>query len=131
MTAGACTYYSTYMRLPDCVRKSTMSYTGKISTIGNSDAIRLDKNLFKQHPEFKQKAQVRADVIGPGIMLVQVINDAETESDDDPIVRAFLSFIAKDMIDTPANITPVSSIQMAEINELTAGVTVTDDDDLG
>jgi antitoxin PrlF len=110
-----------------------MSYTGKISTIGNSDAIRLDKSLFKQHPEFRQKAKVRADVIGPGTMLVQVVNDndAELENENDPIVCAFLSFMEKDMLATPANITPVSADQMAEIAELASGVTVTDDDDLG
>lgn len=108
-----------------------MSYTGKISTIGNSDAIRLDKNLFKQHPEFRQKAQVRADVIGPGTMLLQVVDDAELEGENDPIVRAFLSFIEKDMLDNPVNITPVSADQMAKIAELTDGVIVNDDDDLG
>ena len=108
-----------------------MSYTGKISTIGNSDAIRLDKNLFKQHPEFKQKANVRAHVIGPGTMLLQVIDDAATEIDDDPIVQAYLSFMAQDMVNNPAHITPLPAALMDELNELTAGVTVTDDDDLG
>jgi len=108
-----------------------MSYTGKISTIGNSDAIRLDKGLFKQHPEFKQKAKVRADVIGPGTMLVQLVDEGEVEDECDPIVRAFLAFLEKDMLSTPANITPVSAEQMAEIAELTSGVRVTDDDDLG
>jgi antitoxin PrlF len=110
-----------------------MSYTGKISTIGNSDAIRLDKSLFKQHPEFRQKALVRADVIGPGTMLLQVVDDAEleNENENDPIVRAFLSFMEKDMLGSPANITSVSADQMAEIAALTSGVTVTEDDDLG
>jgi antitoxin PrlF len=108
-----------------------MSYIGKISTSGNSDAIRLDKNLFKQHPEFRQQAQVRADVIGPGTMLLQVVNDKECADPIDPIVRAFLSFIEKDMLSTPANIAPVYAGQMAEVAKLTEGVRVTDDDDLG
>lgn len=108
-----------------------MSYMGKISTIGNSDAIRLDKGLFKQHPEFRQKAKVRADVIGPGTMLLQVVDNQELGNENDPIICAFLSFMEKDMLTTPANITPVSREQMAEIAELTAGVTVSDDDDLG
>jgi len=108
-----------------------MSYIGKISTSGNSDAIRLDKNLFKQHPEFKQQAQVRADVIGPGTILVQVVDNKELEEEIDPIVRAFLSFVEKDILSTPANIAPLSAEQMAEVAELTAGVRVTDDDDLG
>jgi antitoxin PrlF len=107
-----------------------MSYTGKISTSGNSDAIRLDKNLFKQHPEFKQQAQVRADVIGPGTLLVQVVDSSELENDGDPMVRAFLAFIEKDAAQNPDSITPVSEAQMAEVAALTAGVTVCDDDDL-
>jgi antitoxin PrlF len=112
-----------------------MSYSGKISTSGNSEAIRLDKNLFKQHPEFKRQANVRADVIGPGTMLIHVVDNvldnAEVENDNDPVVRAFLSFIEKDMNDNPANISPVPADQMAKVAELTAGVVVSDDDDLG
>ncbi len=105
-----------------------MSYTGRISTSGNSDAIRLDKNLFKQHPEFKQQAQVRADIIGPGTMLLRVIDNQETEADNDPFVSAFLSFIEKDGYAHPENITPVSEKQMTKIDDLTAGVEVSDDD---
>ena len=107
-----------------------MSYAGKISTSGNSDAIRLDKDLFKQHPEFRQQAQVRADVIGPGTLLLHVVDNAEQEKDTDPIVLAFLSFLEKDMLANPANISAVSADQMAEIADLTAGVVVNDDDDL-
>lgn len=108
------------------VRK--MSYSGKISTSGNSEAIRLDKNLFKQHPEFKQQAQVRADIIGPGTMLLRVIDNQETEGDEDPFVCAFLSFIEKDGIAHPENITPVSERQMKKIADLTDGVEVSNDD---
>lgn len=43
-----------------------MSYKGKITPTGTSEAIRIDKALFKQHPEFRQQAEVRADIIGPG-----------------------------------------------------------------
>ncbi|HEY9756541.1 MAG TPA: hypothetical protein V6C97_15340 [Oculatellaceae cyanobacterium] len=43
-----------------------MSYKGKSTTTGTSEAIRIDKALFKQHPEFRQQAEVRADIIGPG-----------------------------------------------------------------
>jgi antitoxin PrlF len=107
-----------------------MSYKGKISTSGNSDAIRLDKNLFKQHPEFRQQAQVRADVIGPGTMLLHIVDGVESESDSDPIVLAFLSFMEKDMLNRPEQIKALSAAQMAEISDLTDGVIVSDDDDL-
>ncbi len=106
-----------------------MSYLGKISTSGNSEAIRLDKNLFKQHPEFKQQAQVRVDVIGPGTMLLRVMDNQQIEDESDPLVEAFLSFIEKDILTHPQNITPVSKKQMQEIAELTSGVEVADDDD--
>ena len=39
------------------------SFSGSITTTGKSEAIRLDKALFKAHPEFRQRAKVRAHVI--------------------------------------------------------------------
>ncbi len=42
------------------------SFSGSITTTGKSEAIRLDKALFRAHPEFRQRAKVRAHVIGPG-----------------------------------------------------------------
>ncbi len=105
-----------------------MSYKGKITTTGTSEAIRLDKDLFKQHPEFKQQAEVRADVIGPGMMLVSVVDSADIESEDDPVVGAFLSFIEWDMKKTPAAISAVEADAIARAKKLTTGVTVTDDE---
>lgn len=71
----------------------SVSYKGKITKTGSSEAICLDKELFKQNPEFKQQAEVRADIIGPGKMLISVLNRPEVEQDEDPIVGAFLSFL--------------------------------------
>ena len=45
-------------------------FKGSITTTGRSEALRLDKALFKAHPEFKQRAKIRAHVIGPGSLLV-------------------------------------------------------------
>ena len=111
--------------------ETIVSYKGKISTAGNSEAIRLDKNLFKQHPEFRQQANVRADIIGPGTMLLKVIDNEDQESEDDPMVSAFLAFIEKDACSNGASLTAVSEEQMKQVEELTAGVQVSDDDDLG
>lgn len=105
-----------------------MSYKGKITTTGTSEAIRLDKDLFKQHPEFKQQAEVRADIIGPGKMLISVVDNLNTNNEDDPIVGAFLSFLEKDMVNNPATITPVDANVIARAKSLTAGMSVTDDD---
>jgi antitoxin PrlF len=107
-----------------------MSYAGRIGTTGNSEAIRLDKNLFKQHPEFRQQAKVEADVIGPGTLLLRVIDNQELKNENDPFISAFLSFIEKDGLLHPENITAVSEKQMAKIADLTAGIKVSDDDAL-
>lgn len=106
-----------------------MSYKGKITTTGTSDAIRLEKDLFKQHPEFRQQAEVRADIIGPGKMLISVVDVHPNSNDeDDPIVGAFLSFIESDMMKNPAKFTPLDESVIARAKELTVGVTVNDED---
>ena len=61
-----------------------MNYKGKITTSGSSEAIRFEKELFKQNPEFKQQAEVRADIIGPGKMLISVVDRLEIEQGEDP-----------------------------------------------
>ena len=48
------------------------TYRGTVTTTGKSEAIRLEKALFKSHPEFSQKSKVHAHVIGPGTMLISV-----------------------------------------------------------
>jgi antitoxin PrlF len=105
-----------------------MRYKGKISTSGTSEAIRIEKNLFKQHPEFKQKAEVLADVIGPGTMLISLVDNANVKDERDPVVVAFLAFLEKDMMATPGNVSEVSAEQIALAKELTAGVTVSDEE---
>lgn len=105
-----------------------MSYKGKITTSGTSDAIRLDKDLFKQNPEFKQQAEVRADIIGPGKMLISVLGSLGTTSDEDPVVDAFLAFIEKDMLNNPANLTALNAEVIGRAKALTAGIVVTDED---
>ena len=105
-----------------------MSYKGKITTTGTSEAIRLDKDLFKQHPEFRQQAEVRADVIGPGKLLVSIVDVGEIGGDDDPIVGAFLSFLEKDLSASPAGVAAVDANAIARAKKLAVGVTVTDED---
>lgn len=105
-----------------------MSYKGKITTVGTSEAIRLDKDLFKQNPEFKQAAEVKADIIGPGKMLISVVDNPNLDNEDDPIVGAFLAFLANDTIQNPASITPLDANVIARAKALTSGMIVTDDD---
>lgn len=103
-------------------------YTGTITTTGKSEAIRLDKALFKSHPEFRQKAKVHAQVIGPGTMLLSLVDEVAADNDADPVVTAFLSFLAKDISQAPERIQPLASTRLEEARELTKGVEVRDDE---
>ena len=93
------------------------SFNGSITTTGTSEAIRLDKALFRLHPEFQQKAKVRAHVIAPGQLLVSVIEEEEaptSQEDRDPVVAAFLGYLGEDMRKHPERITPLSSGRVGE-----------------
>ncbi len=105
-----------------------MSYKGKITTSGSSEAIRLDKDLFKQNPEFKQQAEVRADIIGPGKMLISVLDRAEVAQEEDPIVGAFLAFLENDLAKNQSAVSPLSAETVARAKALTEGVVFNDDD---
>lgn len=106
-----------------------MAYKGKITTSGSSEAIRLDKDLFRQHPEFKQQAEVRADVIGPGKLLISVLDRQEVaEEEEDPIVGALLAFLENDLAKNQAAISPLSAETIADAKALTEGVVFDDND---
>jgi antitoxin PrlF len=104
------------------------SFSGSITTTGKSEAIRLDKALFRLHPEFRQKAKVRAQVIAPGHALISVVEEAGSEiQEEDPVVTAFLAFLEKDMKARPGRITRLSKRSIERAARLTKGVKVTDD----
>jgi antitoxin PrlF len=104
-------------------------YNGSITTTGRSEAIRLDKDLFKQHPEFEQKAKVQAHVIGPGQILISLIGNVQSDGmDEDPVVTAFLSFIEQDMLKNPEHITPLSNELLQNVSALIQDVEVSDDE---
>ena len=105
------------------------AYTGKITTTGKSEAIRLEKALFRSHPEFRQKATVRAHVIGPGTLLVSVADSAPAGRESDPVMAAFLSFLAGDISRAPDKIKPLSATRIEEARALTRSVEVQDDED--
>jgi len=106
------------------------AYSGKITTTGKSEAIRLEKALFRSHPEFRQKARVRAHVIGPGTLLVSVADKATEGRDADPVLAAFLSFLAGDISRAPEHIKPLSATRIEEGRQLTQSVQVRDDEGL-
>jgi len=106
------------------------AYTGTITTTGKSEAIRLEKALFKSHPEFRQKAKVRAHVIGPGTMLVSVADEAAAETEVDPVMTAFLSFLSADISQAPERVKPLAATRIKKAHELTKGTKVRDDETL-
>jgi antitoxin PrlF len=106
------------------------AYTGTITTTGKSEAIRLEKALFKSHPEFRQKTKVRAHVIGPGTMLVSVVGESTSKSEADPVMAAFLSYLSADILRAPEHVKPLAATRIEEARKLTKGVKVRDDEAL-
>ena len=107
------------------------TFSGSITTTGKSEAIRLDKALFRLHPEFRQKAKVRAQVISPGHALISVIDEEPAPvSEEDPVVGAFLGFLEKDLKTSPGRGSRLSKASVARAVRLTEHVKVADDDTL-
>jgi len=98
------------------------TYSGKVTAIGNSTGIRFDSALFKSHPEFS--GDIRATIVADGQMLVSAKSSLTDIAEDaeDPVMLAFLHFLAKDMLDHPENIAPLDVAQMDRIASLVAGV---------
>jgi antitoxin PrlF len=105
-----------------------LAYRGTITTTGTSEAMRFDKALFRQHPEFRQKAKVEAHVIGQGTLLVHVTDEQAAEQQEDPMVMAYLAFLERDATENPNRITPLSGGLIERAVEATKNVAVSDDD---
>jgi antitoxin PrlF len=103
-------------------------YSGSVTTSGNSEAIRLEKSLFRAHPEFQRNARVTASVIAPGRLLISVGDDSAIAEDDDAILDAFLAFLADDMKARPDRLQPLSAGSIADAVKLTEGIVVRDDE---
>jgi antitoxin PrlF len=110
--------------------EASVGYVGTITTTGKSEAIRLEKALFRSHPEFRQKSKVKAHVIGQGTMLLSVIDSDGSEIGDDPIMAAFLQFLGREIAHSPERIKPLSETRIAEARALTKAVKVRDDESL-
>src|ERR1700678_1137129 len=96
------------------------TFTGSITTTGKSEAIRRDKALFRLHPEFRQKAKVRAQVIAPGHALISVVDeDIQAPEEEDPVVSAFLAFLERDLKTRPGRTTAISKAAIARATRLT------------
>ena len=111
-------------------RKNTAGYRGKQAKTGNSLGLRFDRALFRSHPEFS--GEVRAHVIAPGRMLVVAEPVAKSRRrEDDPVMEAFVSFLAADMAASPQQIKPLDPSLAERVHALVGHLPVHPDEDLG
>lgn len=105
-------------------------YRGKQAKTGNSLGLRFDKALFRSHPEFS--GEVRAHVIAPGRMLVVAAPVTKSRRrEDDPVMEAFLSFLAADMTASPQQIEPLDRALTERIDALVGHLPARPHEDLG
>ncbi len=97
-----------------------MSYTGRAARTGNSKGFRFESALFSAHPEFASGA-LEAHVIAPGRLLVRTREDAE-QYEEDPVLDAFLAFLAGRMRNEPGRIEALTASDVVGLDELLDGV---------
>ena len=97
------------------------AYKGKVPTTGSfSKAVRLGKQSFTDHPEFKVSAEVMVRSVSPGyvLMAVDALYELGDKSDAlDPIVGAFLSFMEADLKAHPDKVQPLDLSRIAALIE--------------
>jgi len=110
--------------------KPPAGYRGKQAKTGNSLGLRFDRALFRSHPEFS--GEVRAHVIAPGRMLVVAEPVAKLRRrEDDPVMEAFLSFLAADMAASPQQIELLDPALAQRIDALVGHPPAHPQEDLG
>ena len=97
-----------------------MAYTGRAAKTGNSRGFRFESALFTSHPEFAS-GEVEAEVVAPGRLLVRT-KVAEEVGDADPIMDAFVAFLAEEMRKHPERMAFLTGDDVAGLDELLAGV---------
>jgi hypothetical protein len=104
-------------------------YRGKQAKTGNSLGLRFDKALFQSHPEFNGSVQAR--VIAPGRLLVVAKTLPKNTKEEDPVIAAFLSFLAEDMRRCPDRLVSLDERLMRDITRLVGKIKVDPNEDLG
>jgi hypothetical protein len=111
-------------------RENTAEYRGKQAKTGNSLGLRFDKALFRSHPEFS--GEVRAHVIAPGRMLVVAEPVAKSRRlEADPVMEAFLGFLAADMAASPQQIKPMDPSLGKRVRSMVGHLSPRPHEDLG
>jgi antitoxin PrlF len=108
----------------------TRSFSGSIATTGNSRGLRREKAFFVAAPEFGTTGSaIRADVIGPGTVLIRIDTFPE-EATEDPVIAAWLSFLDADMTAHPERLVSFQERELSALEALVTGVIVDDDETL-
>jgi prlF antitoxin for toxin YhaV_toxin len=105
-------------------------YRGKQAKTGNSLGFRLDRSFFKSHAEFNDQ-EVKVTVIAPGRALISVDLATGSARNEDPLVGAYLAFLAKEITRNPQAIRPLSASLVRRMRALTHGITTDPQEDLG
>lgn len=100
-----------------------MSYRATATAVGNSKGLRLERALFREHPEFAE-GDFEVDVIAPGRLLIRAEARATGEEVTDPVLDAFLGFLGYQMVSRPDLITAVTVLDQQRVRELVEGVEV-------
>ena len=104
-------------------------FSGSVATTGNSRGLRLEKAFFQAAPEFGTVgAAIRADLIGPGTILIRVDAAKPATDEHDPIIGAWLSFIDADIRANPGRLVPLGETHLTTLEKLMEGVQATDED---
>ena len=111
------------------LRQQIAWYRGKKAKTGNSLGLRFDKALFQSHPEFS--GEVRAHVIAPGRMLVVAEPESRPKRTQDPVIEAFLSFLAEDMARAPGQLKALDRRLIDRVDALVGEIAVRPEEDLG
>jgi antitoxin PrlF len=108
-----------------------MTYNGRATKSGNSQAMAFEKSLFRTHPEFAT-GRLSADYIGPGCLLVRTLPDAvPAAEEDDPILGAYLAFLEAEIAAHPERMRPLSPGSLERARELVGHLYVDPNEDLG
>jgi hypothetical protein len=105
------------------------SFSGSVATTGNSRGLRLEKAFFQAAPEFGTAGSaIRADLIGPGTVLIRTDVPAAAIEESDPIIGAWLGFIDADIQANPGRLVPLRETDLTEMKKLVESVSVSDGD---
>lgn len=115
----------------DRLSGGSRSFSGAVAATGNSRGFRLESAFFQAAPEFAAPGgAIRADLIGPGTILVRVNTERQDNEAGDPIIGAWLSFLDQDIKSNPGRLAPFAEVELAALAKLVENVAVTDDYEL-